>query len=82
MKTYDFFGIFRRLISVGLAVREKVGNHAKGKMRSQSLKKKCKEKRRRIRKLAKIARRLTRPRHTRRRRVASKGKSAHSSRSW
>lgn len=78
MKSYDFSGIFKRLISVGLAGAARVGNHAKGKKKSPF----WREKRKRVRKLAKVARRRSRPRYNRRRRVASKGKSAHSSRSW
>ena len=78
MKVYDFSGIFKRLISVGLAARDRVGNHAKGKMRSPFWKK-----RRKIRqRMAKTSRKRSRPRHSRRRRVVGKGKSAHSSRSW
>lgn len=83
MKTYGFFGIFRRLVATGLALMgQKKSKHAGGRAKSLSWQEKDKRKRRRIRKLARAARRRSRPRHSRRRRVVSKGKSAHSSRSW
>ena len=79
MKRYDFINIWKRLFSTGLASRGRGrSKHAKGRQKSPF----WKAKRRRLRKLAKIARRRSRPRHTRRRRVVSKGKSVHSAHSW
>lgn len=79
MKRYDFFNTWKRLFATGLAARGRGrSKHAKGRTKSPF----WKVKRKRLRKLRNAARKLTRPRHTRRRRVVSKGKSVHSAHSW